>query len=679
MKKYLLLVFIIATKICAAQNVGIGTLTPQARLHVADSSVVFTGLETLPGSAGSTPISGGGTRMMWYADKAAFRVGNVLGANWDRDSIGLYSFASGYNSKAKGDFSTSLGNQTQASGFYATSMGNQTAAEGSSSTSMGVGTIAIGNGSTSMGFNNKAKSNFSLVIGRHNDTTATNRLFEIGNGNADNDRHNALTVLSNGNMGIGNTTPNFPLSFETNYGEKISLWGNPTIGRVGFAVQPSNFQMLTDAGTDITFGYGLTASAIENMRIKYNGNVGIGTATPTSKLNVNGQITIDQKNFGGYGGLLLKGNVPGSNYPNIAFTVKNNAATPVDEVAAMIQGNLENNAEGAETIDLTFLNSSSGLGGLSEKMRIKANGNVGIGLNPTYKLHIGNAPSGLRIEGPALSGTGGNALSVGGAGDVVVDKPGTIGGRFIIKENGNIGIGNNNPNSPLTFAPSLGKKITLYPGTTGDVGFGVAGNRLQIYADNPNADVAIGYDAGGIFNEKLAVKANGALAVNGNTGSTGQVLTSNGTGAALWQSPAPSTATIINDVKTPYGSPAFFVSGNVTTEITTLQLSVNIPPGANARLMLSATIRLQTFGCAGPSTCIPSVGLMYMIDGSPIVGAAVYASAQSQNISSIVMANSPYTLAPGTHIIKWLLFNGNPDNLTVTAYPNYSSLMAFPL
>jgi hypothetical protein len=92
-----------------------------------------------------------------------------------------------------------------------------------------------------------------------------------------------------------------------------------------------------------------------------------------------------------------------------------------------------------------------------------------------------------------------------------------------------------NPNAPLAFAASLGKKITLYPGSTGDVGFGVAGNRLQIYSDNPNADVALGYDAAGVFNERFAVKPNGALAVNGNTGGNGQILQSNGSGsAATW-------------------------------------------------------------------------------------------------------------------------------------------------
>jgi len=58
-----------------------------------------------------------------------------------------------------------------------------------------------------------------------------------------------------------------------------------------------------------------------------------------------------------------------------------------------------------------------------------------------------------------------------------------------------VGIGNENPNAPLSFAASLGKKITLYPGATGDVGFGVSGNRLQIYSDNPNADVGFMFTA----------------------------------------------------------------------------------------------------------------------------------------------------------------------------------------
>lgn len=174
---------------------------------------------------------------------------------------------------------------------------------------------------------------------------------------------------------------------------------------------------------------------------------------------------------------------------------------------------------------------------ITENLTINPVGNIGIGnTNPSYKLHLGSSNSSLRIEGPSTASTGGAAISVGGFGEIQIDRPGIVGGRLMIKENGNVGINNPNPNVPLSFAPALGKKITLYPGTTGDVGFGVAGNRLQIYSDNPNADVAIGYDAAGTFNEKFAVKPTGALAVSGNVGAPGQVLTSNGAGSAYWSS-----------------------------------------------------------------------------------------------------------------------------------------------
>lgn len=44
--------------------VGIGTNTPLARLHVADSSVVFTGPPLLGINPKNPPISGAGVRMM---------------------------------------------------------------------------------------------------------------------------------------------------------------------------------------------------------------------------------------------------------------------------------------------------------------------------------------------------------------------------------------------------------------------------------------------------------------------------------------------------------------------------------------------------------------------------------------------------------------------------------------
>jgi hypothetical protein len=79
-------------------NVGIGTNNPNALLHTYGSgtsggNVLFEG--SYKGSPGDPPVSGVGTRMMWYPDKAAFRSGYVQTTNWDKDSIGIYSVATG--------------------------------------------------------------------------------------------------------------------------------------------------------------------------------------------------------------------------------------------------------------------------------------------------------------------------------------------------------------------------------------------------------------------------------------------------------------------------------------------------------------------------------------------------------------------------------------------------------
>jgi hypothetical protein len=175
-------------------------------------------------------------------------------------------------------------------------------------------------------------------------------------------------------------------------------------------------------------------------------NVGIGTLTPTSKLNVNGQVTIDQKNFGGYGGLLIKGGTAAANYPNITFSILNNSIPQADVIAGYFGGVINSDATGSEAMDLVFNTSQTGFAGLTERFRIKDNGNIGIGTaNPAYRLHLGYSNNGIRIEGPAAAASGGTALNIGGYGDVIVDKPGVVGGRFAIKENGDVGIGTATP------------------------------------------------------------------------------------------------------------------------------------------------------------------------------------------------------------------------------------------
>jgi len=390
-------------------NVGINTVNPLAILHVADSSVLFSAAGDIPVTPANVPISNAGRRMMWYPGKAAFRVGYVDGVNWNKDSIGKYSLASGYDTRAKGDFSTALGLSTIARGFNSTSigqntvatgnaaiamgigsiasqvnataMGNNTIASGQVSTSMGSGAVASGDystamgvattasgnystavgylttasglyttsfgvaseaiadGSASMGYVTKARSANSLVVGIYNDTTTTNRLFEVGNGTANNARANAMTVLVNGNVGVGLVNPleklhvvgNIRSTTLAGVGTRLaSVDANGTFTNIAAGINGQVLSMVAGAPSWInntawsTLGNSFTNAATnfigttdandfvlrtantERMRIMAGGNVGIGTNNPVKQTEIVGAasatpVTLVIANRGGFG------------------------------------------------------------------------------------------------------------------------------------------------------------------------------------------------------------------------------------------------------------------------------------------------------------------------------------------------------------------------------------------
>lgn len=327
-------------------NVGIGTTAPTARLHVADSAVVFTGPATIPSSTNfGPPASGAGTRMMWYPQKAAFRAGTVSGTEWNKDSIGMVSFASGENAKATGDYTTALGSYASASGNYSTALGFGATASGAFSTSIGDGTRAFGrssvamgnqtiaqgdfstvfgtlsaanaNYSTAFGISNQANGYNSFVIGQYNDPivvtpqatiSATSPLFIIGNGSS-NSTKNAMVVRYDGNVGIGTSFPGIRLdvlSAPNSPGIRL-LTGSPSIntalqvGRaapditIGVAAASGNYStdatlagdaiIRSESGANkllLQSGSGASAMAIVGA------NVGVNTIAPNSSLQVNG-------------------------------------------------------------------------------------------------------------------------------------------------------------------------------------------------------------------------------------------------------------------------------------------------------------------------------------------------------------------------------------------------------
>ena len=99
---------------------------------------------------------------------------------------------------------------------------------------------------------------------------------------------------TSGNVGIGQPSPGFPLNFSSTVGNKISLYGNSG-NHYGLGLQNNLVQIYAgDSSGDVGFGYGSSTAFTETMRIKGNGNLGIGTNNPTSKLHISGgSATID--------------------------------------------------------------------------------------------------------------------------------------------------------------------------------------------------------------------------------------------------------------------------------------------------------------------------------------------------------------------------------------------------
>ncbi len=304
----------------------------------------------------------------------------------------------------------------------------------------------------------------------------------------------ALAINSSNFVGIGQPNPGFPLNFASTLGDKISLYGN-TGSHYGFGVQGSLLQIHTDnAAADVAFGYGSSGSFTETMRIRGNGNVGIGITAPTAKLHVNGSLSATSISTGS---ISLSGPLQA-----------------VGAVTTHTQGAfLEWNKDGSKGLTYLLNQRGSGIGGL-------VFGAVDTANTITEWMAINNSGvatfSNLSVMPNQLNGTA-------NTGAATLDLPGT--GTISVWDNfavsGTVGIGTTSPVTTLDIrasAPAITVAKTdntggaLYLGNTGHGlirGYS-AGNDVGLYTSA--ADIYLSANGAGVTNH-FVLKNSGRVGI----------------------------------------------------------------------------------------------------------------------------------------------------------------------
>ena len=343
-----------------------------------------------------------------------------------------------------------------------------------------------------------------------------------------------LRITSSGNVGIGESGPLGKLVVNSDENTATFLakgeTNNPGYPAYGFSGQnldngTRGAGMYLPADGTLAF----STNAAERLRIASNGNVGIGTPSPTDKLNISSgsnQIGLDT------GDQALYGTLDVGHFANGAFI-----------------GTRAGTNSGSNVLRL-------GTTGL-EKMRIASNGSVGIGTSsPGEKLEVDGhvkintsaGPAALflaqagttngRVAAAGGGGTdliaeGGRFLSLGSVNGTIFNYitavAGTATERMRIAPNGNVGIGTSSPDATLhindgdisqTWANHSAdilkiegavKGINITTSTTGFIAFSDAAARGRGVIEYLHASDSMQFDTAGA--EKMRIASNGSVGI----------------------------------------------------------------------------------------------------------------------------------------------------------------------
>jgi hypothetical protein len=287
----------------------------------------------------------------------------------------------------------------------------------------------------------------------------------------------AMRIDSSGNVGIGTTDPNGRNLYIKGGGAYIGLdsttGGFTTIE--GFDNGTKRWR-IGQAGFPAVDGFAIYTgtSDTERMRITATGDVGIGTSSPTAKLEVSeGGSTAAQ----GDTDLLVRHSSAAGTTAQVQILAGNTgfsnlylSDTDLYSVGGFIYSHSSNYLA-------TNVNGS-------ERMRIDSSGNVGIGASPVAGLHIQTSTRSLSLAPSATGGGGGSYILMGNSDSAGVAGPNVItsgnrnlqfgvgddfssatGGTFSeymrIDSSGNVGIGTSSPSAKLHVATAGAEGINI--------------------------------------------------------------------------------------------------------------------------------------------------------------------------------------------------------------------------